>query len=294
MHGRFSASYTSHFAPRMHHRVFHSTSAAVTENANNAPRLTHIDELGRPSMVDVSPKEPTNRTATARGRIYIPRIAYELITGTTGARDDDSDPGAARGGAGAASPGAAAALEKARRKARAKGDVLTVAQLAAIMGCKRTHELIPLCHPLQLSHIDVRLHPEIHPAVSPTSQPHQRHRAPRGDTKSASDSEGDARVPPSDGAEEPSPGRASSSHAGDAIAAATAGACRYSVAVHATVTCDGKTGVEMEALTAVSVGLLTVWDMLKAVAGREMIIADIVVAEKRGGKSGDFVRGEGP
>lgn len=293
MHGRIFASYTNHFAPRTHHRVFHSTSAAATDNAKNARRLTHIDESGRPSMVDVSPKEPTKRTATARGRIYIPQVAYELITGTTGARDGDSDPGAARSGADAASPGAAAALEKAKRKARAKGDVLTVAQLAAIMGCKRTHELIPLCHPLQLSHIDVRLHPEIHPAASPTSQPHHEPRALRGDTKSASDPWGDARTPPSDGAEDPSPGRASSP-AKDAIAAGAAGVYRYSVVCTATVTCDGKTGVEMEALTAVSVGLLTVWDMLKAVAGREMIIADIVVAEKHGGKSGDFVRGEGP
>lgn len=64
----------------------------------------------------------------------------------------------------------------------------------------------------------------------------------------------------------------------------------YSIICEATVSCEGKTGVEMEALTAVSIGLLTVWDMLKAVAGKEMLIGEVFVHSKGGGKSGDFVR----
>jgi len=196
-------------------------------------------------MVDVSAKEPTKRTATASGRIYIPQVAYELITEppipTQDGRDRDSQE-------------AQSALERAKRKARAKGDVLTVAQLAAIMGCKRTHELIPLCHPLHLTQISVMLYPENDHAMS------ERPSSPRnGENSSGEYGAHGARSP-------------------------------YSVLCVATVTCEGKTGVEMEALTAVSVGLLTVWDMLKAVAGREMIIGDVVVTEKAGGKSGDFKR----
>lgn len=218
-----------------------STSAA----AERTPRLTHIDASGHASMVDVSAKAPSTRTATARGRIHIPQAAYELITEPR--RDE---PTAAR--APAAPP--ASALETAKRKARAKGDVLTVAQLAGIMGCKRTAELIPLCHPLALSHIAVSLHPEAA----------REERA--GEPARAA---GPALPEGSDAAQAP---------------------MRYSIVCVATVTCEGKTGVEMEALTAVSVGLLTVWDMLKAVAGKEMVISDIAVIEKRGGKSGDFRR----
>ena len=137
------------------------------------------------------------------------------------------------------------ALDEAKRKARSKGDVLTVAQLAAIMGCKRTSDLIPLCHPLQLSHISVKLYPELH----------------HSDTDNL----------------------------GNATEARSLRS-PYSVLCVASVSCEGKTGVEMEALTAVSVGLLTVWDMLKAVAGKEMVIGDILVERKAGGKSGDFER----
>ncbi|KAA1468082.1 molybdenum cofactor biosynthesis prote [Dentipellis sp. KUC8613] len=192
------------------------------------PKLSHMDDAGRPSMVDVSEKQPTKRTATATGRIYLSRIAYELITPTSSA-STSSDV--------SASP----LLEKAKAKARGKGDVLTVAQLAAIMASKRTSDLIPLCHPLGLSHVSVTLTPEEHP--DDTQNPKMR------------------------------------------------GLC-HSVLCKATVTCEGRTGVEMEALTAVSVGLLTVWDMLKAVAGKEMVISDIFVAHKAGGKSGDFIREE--
>ncbi|KDR85747.1 hypothetical protein GALMADRAFT_384082 [Galerina marginata CBS 339.88] len=187
-------------------------------------RLTHIDERGRPTMVDVGDKQPTRRTAIASGRIFIPEIAYELIMSSYPSEETDSNP---------------TLEDRAIAKVRRKGDVLTVAQLAAIMGAKQTSSLIPLCHPLALSKIDVSLRADI-----PDS---------------------------------------SCSHNG-------AGSNRHSILCTATVSCDGKTGVEMEALTAVSVGLLTVWDMLKAVAGKEMEIGKIMVNNKSGGRSGDFNR----
>ncbi|KAF9486573.1 molybdenum cofactor biosynthesis prote [Pholiota conissans] len=186
--------------------------------------LTHLDEHGRASMVDVSDKQPTKRSATASGRIYIPESAYKLVTSSYPSEDSNHDKHNVN------------AEDKALAKARRKGDALTVAQLAAIMGAKATSTLIPLCHPLALSKIDVSLVPE---------QPEEE--------------SADARA-------------------------------RHSILCTATVTCEGKTGVEMEALTAVSVGLLTVWDMLKAVAGKEMEIGEIIVTRKSGGKSSDFVR----
>jgi cyclic pyranopterin phosphate synthase len=167
-------------------------------------------------MVNVADKMPTKRTATASGRIYVPEIAYELVTSTYPVSQDVATP-----------------EHKAVTKARRKGDALTVAQLAAIMGAKQTSNLIPLCHPLALSHIHVSLKPE--------------------------------------------------------ASVSRDGTQRYSIVCRATVSCEGKTGVEMEALTAVSTGLLTVWDMLKAVAGKEMEIGEIVVTEKMGGKN-DFIR----
>ena len=253
-------------------RALDSSAAAKRDDdsASQAPRLTHIDASGRASMVDVGHKERTRRTATASGRILVPRVAFELITSRSSTEDeshsDTSGPGA--------DSGKIAELARAKAKARAKGDVLTVAQLAAIMGCKRTHELIPLCHPLQLSHIAVTLHPEVR-------------RLHSGRTTPASDTSGDER------------------RCGDRSASGVPSSCaqatrsdvgekedveEFSVVCRAVVSCEGKTGVEMEALTAVSVGLLTVWDMLKAVAGQEMIIQEILVERKAGGKSGDFVR----
>ncbi|KAG7099709.1 hypothetical protein E1B28_001527 [Marasmius oreades] len=197
-------------ALHLNHAVAYSTQRS---------RLTHLDDSGRPKMVDVSNKPDTKRQATAIGRIYIPPVAYDLITSTHDSPNKTSNP-----------------LDANARKALQKGDVLTVAQLAAIMGSKRTSELIPLCHPLPLLNAAVTLAPEL-----------------RTDST---------------------------------------GVSRHSIVCRATITCEGKTGVEMEALTAVSVGLLTVWDMLKAVAGKEMIIGDILVADKSGGKSGDFHRSE--
>lgn len=186
-------------------------------------KLTHLDQHGRASMVDVGDKQPTRRSATASGRILIPEIAYELITSSYPTEASKSS-----------TPDEQSTLEKARRK----GDALTIAQLAAIMGAKATSTLIPLCHPLALSKIDVNLVPE---RVTPAAEDIHK-------------------------------------------------TVRHSILCTATVNCEGKTGVEMEALTAVSIGLLTVWDMLKAVAGKEMEIGQIMVTRKSGGRSGDFNR----
>lgn len=187
-------------------------------------RLSHLDDHGKASMVDVGDKNITRRTATASGRIFVPPKAYELVTlpypVERSATNFSQD-------------------EMATSKARRKGDVLSVAQLAGIMAAKQTSSLIPLCHPLAVSKIDVCLTPEL-------ARPFCR---------------------------------------SDDMASS-----RHSILCTATVTCEGKTGVEMEALTAVSIGLLTVWDMLKAVAGQEMEIGEIMVTHKAGGRSGDFSR----
>jgi len=175
-------------------RAFNSKSTAQSETGEPS-ELTHFDSsTGKPKMVSISGKKSTSRSATAIGTVYINKIAYQLI-------------------------------ETAQNK---KGDVLAVAQLAGIMGAKQTSNLIPLCHPLFLSHVDVQL------AIEQTS----------------------------------------------------AGRC--CVRVRAIAETNGATGVEMEALTAVQVACLTVWDMLKAVSGQEMCIADVQVVAKSGGKSGDW------
>jgi cyclic pyranopterin phosphate synthase len=154
-------------------------------------KLTHLDEHGHARMVDVAGKPDTERTAIARGEVHMHQATFELI------RDGQMK----------------------------KGDVLRVAQLAGIMGAKRTSELIPLCHPLFLSKIDVEL-----------------------------------------SLDEALPG----------------------VAITATARTTGKTGVEMEALTAVSVAALTVYDMAKA-ADKQMRIQNIRLVEKHGGRSGDVI-----
>lgn len=154
--------------------------------------LTHFDAAGRAAMVDVSAKDETARTATARGRIVMEPATLALI-----------------------------------REGRAgKGDVLGIARIAGIMAAKKTADLIPLCHPLMLSKVTVDLEPE-------------------GDD---------------------------------------------AVAIEATVKLSGRTGVEMEALTAVTIAALTVYDMVKAV-DRGMRIEDVRLVHKAGGKSGEF-RGE--
>ncbi len=153
-------------------------------------RLTHLDVEGRASMVDVSAKAETERAATANGSVLMRPETLALI---------------------------------AEGKAK-KGDVLAAARLAGIMAAKRTAELIPLCHPLSLSHIAVSL---------------------------------------------------------------TLDRKRSAVDIEATCKLRGRTGVEMEALTAVSVAALTVYDMCKAV-DRGMRIGDIRLTRKSGGKSGGF------
>lgn len=155
--------------------------------------LTHFDDSGRARMVDVAAKEITERTATARGSVHCSPATIALI----------------------------------RSGGVKKGDVLSVARLAGIMGAKRTPDLIPLCHPLALTSVAVDL------TIDPD---------------------------------------------------------RNAVDIEATCGLKGRTGVEMEALTAVSVAALTVYDMVKAV-DRTMRIGDIRLVHKAGGKSGEF-RGE--
>lgn len=158
-------------------------------------KLTHLDEHGAARMVDVGAKPDSERVAVAAGSVYVQPDTLRLI------RDGNLK----------------------------KGDVLTVARLAGIMGAKRTSELIPLCHPLPLTHINVDL---------------------------------------------------------------SLDEARNAVDIRATARTYGKTGVEMEALTAVSVAALTVYDMAKAV-DREMQLGDIRLLEKRGGQRGDYVADEG-
>jgi cyclic pyranopterin phosphate synthase len=153
--------------------------------------LSHLDEHGRAHMVDVGAKPDTERVAVARGEVTMRSETLGLI----------------------------------RDGAIKKGDVLTVAQIAGIQAAKRTAELIPLCHPLPLTQVEVNL--ELDEAL---------------------------------------PG----------------------IQITATVRTIGKTGVEMEALTAVSVAALTIYDMAKA-AEKTMRIGSIRLVEKRGGKSGDIV-----
>jgi cyclic pyranopterin phosphate synthase len=154
--------------------------------------LTHLDQSGRARMVDVSDKDVTRREATARAVVSMQTETARLI---------DS------GGV-------------------AKGDVLAVAQVAGVMAAKRTPDLIPLCHPLPISGVDMAFHLDVEHAC---------------------------------------------------------------LEIRATVRVTSRTGVEMEALTAVSVAALTVYDMCKAV-DRAMRISDVELLHKAGGKSGEFIR----
>lgn len=158
----------------------------------NKKDFTHFDAAGRAKMVDVGEKPPTVRTAVAAARVLVNGETFRLIQ-TGGVK---------------------------------KGDVLTVAQIAGIMGAKRTPELIPMCHPILVDGVELSL--ELDEA-------------------------------------------------------------RSSVEIRATVRCGGRTGVEMEALTAASVAALTVYDMCKAVQ-RDMVITDVRLMEKTGGVHGDYHR----
>ena len=156
--------------------------------------LTHIDGKGEARMVDVSSKPATERIAVAEGRVVMSKATFDLI-----------------------------ALGNAQ-----KGDVLGTARVAGIMAAKKTSELIPMCHPLNITAVEIELTPQKEPAR---------------------------------------------------------------VDIEATVRVSGKTGVEMEAMMAVSVAGLTIYDMCKAV-DREMTIGEIRLVKKSGGKSGTFIRKE--
>lgn len=153
--------------------------------------LTHLNESGRARMVDVGEKDETLRIATAVGRIRMMPETLERITS---------------GGV-------------------KKGDVLAVAQVAGVMGAKKTSDLIPMCHPIFLTGVDLTFTPVVESA---------------------------------------------------------------SIEIEAVARTVGRTGVEMEALTAVTTAALTIYDMVKAM-DRTMIIEDIKLVQKSGGKSGDFV-----
>ena len=152
--------------------------------------FTHFDEHGNAYMVDVSDKDITKRTAVAQGTIHVSREVIDAVLG----------------------------------KKLKKGDVYTVSQVAGIMGTKRTADLIPMCHPLNLTNAEVTFETDVE---------------------------------------------------------------NCAITAYCTAVTDGRTGVEMEALTGVSVALLTIYDMCKAIDKR-MLISDIHLISKSGGRSGDF------
>ena len=157
-------------------------------------QFTHLDEQGRARMVDVGEKSASRRTAVAEGRVYMQRETFERIMGQT----------------------------------IYKGNVLETARIAGIMAGKKTPDLIPLCHPLEIQQISVDFIPE------------------------------------------------DESH---------------SIRIQATARVFAQTGVEMEAMTAVSVAALTIYDMCKAI-DREMTLSEIRLMKKSGGKSGTYIRPE--
>ena len=159
--------------------------------------FTHFNESGRARMVDITAKDSTERVATAQARVHLQPET----------------------------------LEKIQRGKIAKGDVLSVAQVAGVMGAKKTPDLIPMCHPILLTSVDI--------AFKEESQP---------------DREG-----------------------------------RCSITITATVKTTGPTGVEMEAITAVSIAALTIYDMCKAV-DRGMSCSEVCLLSKSGGKSGSYTR----
>lgn len=153
--------------------------------------FTHFNKEGRAKMVDVTDKEPTSRQAIAEGIVYMDKTTVQaIVDGTV-----------------------------------KKGDVLSVAQVAGIMAAKKTSDIIPMCHPLMLTGVDISF-----------------------DVKETE------------------------------------------IFIRATVKCKGETGVEMEALTAVSVAALTIYDMCKALQ-KDMTIGEVKLLKKSGGKSGEYIRG---
>lgn len=171
-----------------------STVRAFGTDPSSPPELTHVDQEGKATMVNVSDKAVTTRIAEATAKVKVGPEISRLI----------------------------------KENSLKKGDVLSVAELAGIIGAKKTSHLIPLCHNIPLSSVRV------------TTQLNEK---------------------------------------------------AQEVVISATVQCEGKTGVEMEALTAVSVAALTVYDMCKAVS-KSIVITDIHLLSKSGGRSGDFVKEE--
>ena len=155
-------------------------------------KVTHIDENGHAIMVDISEKEVTERVAEATGKITLSKEAYEIVI----------------------------------NHQNKKGDVLTIAEIAGIMGSKKTSELIPLCHQIKLEKVNLTFKPF--------------------------ENEG-----------------------------------KYGFIAHSLAKTSDKSGVEMEALMAVEIGLITIYDMCKAV-DKKMVISDIHLLKKSGGKSGEF------
>ena len=157
-------------------------------------KLTHIDEQGRVRMVDVSHKAVTDRQALAQAKVSMARETFELI----------------------------------REGKVKKGGVLETARIAGVMAAKRTAELLPMCHPLRLTHVRIDFFPD---------------------------------------------------------------AASHTIRIEALARVVDQTGVEMEALTAASVAALTIYDMCKAY-DRDMVISELLLLEKRGGKSGTYKRRE--
>ena len=155
-------------------------------------KLTHIDKQGRVKMVDVTEKPLTQREAIARGSVHMKPATLKLI----------------------------------KDKKMPKGDVLCVARIAGISAAKKTGDLVPMCHPLNITAVNININPD---------------------------------------------------------------SSKNKIDIEAEVKVTGQTGVEMEALTAVSLAALTIYDMCKAV-DKEMVISDIMLIEKRGGRSGIYKR----
>ncbi|CCD44972.1 hypothetical protein BofuT4_P050810.1 [Botrytis cinerea T4] len=202
---------------------------------SQAHKLTHLTQSGDAHMVSISSKQPTKRTAVAVCSVHFSnKVAIPLI------RDN-------------------------RAK---KGDVLGVARVAGIMAAKRTSDLIPLCHPIAITHvnIDLQISHEDASDTAPSSP------APSTSIPWSGTGQGDGYKWPSSTAE--------------SVPCKAFG----SVEVTATVSCDGKTGVEMEALTAASIAALTIYDMCKAV-DKGMRVEGLRVVRKEGGKSGTWVEG---
>ncbi|XP_021748722.1 uncharacterized protein LOC110714500 [Chenopodium quinoa] len=172
--------------------VTQDTRFSTSEISEKVCGLTHIGKQGEAQMVDVSPKQNTKRTAVASGKVVLGKEVFDLVSANQ----------------------------------LAKGDVLSVAKIAGITGAKQTSNLIPLCHNISLSHVDVDL---------------------------------------------------------------TLNHRDYSVNIHGQASTTGKTGVEMEALTAVSIAGLTIYDMCKA-ASKNIEISNVRLELKTGGKSGDWSR----